>query len=147
MACVHTQISKSISGHISLQEDTYLYTYICVYLQVTSIIGCYVIHSLQDCNLGRQRQVTSGCGQKGKLTCTEVMEPLLVVVMRSCRPPRSVARVGWYPTAEGIRPSRADTSELACTNSAWLCLRARAAHLAGLHHSFVSHCKKARCSL
>lgn len=29
------------------------------------------------------------------LTCTDVMDPLLVVVIRSCRPPRSVARVGW----------------------------------------------------
>ena len=43
------------------------------------------------------------------------MDPFLVVVMRSCRPPRSVASVGWYPTAEGMRPSRADTSELACS--------------------------------
>lgn len=32
-------------------------------------------------------------------------------VMRSCMPPMSVERVGWYPTAEGIRPRRADTSE------------------------------------
>ena len=46
-------------------------------------------------------------------TCTEVMDPFLVVVMRSCRSPRSVASVGWYPTAEGMRPSSADTSELA----------------------------------
>ena len=28
-------------------------------------------------------------------TCTEVMEPFFVVVMRSCRVPRSVASVGW----------------------------------------------------
>ena len=49
-------------------------------------------------------------------TCTEVIEPFLVVVMRSGRPPRSVASVGWYPTAEGMRPSRADTSELACAH-------------------------------
>ncbi len=28
--------------------------------------------------------------------------------------PISVANVGWYPTAEGIRPKRADTSEPAC---------------------------------
>ena len=55
--------------------------------------------------------------KRDKRTCTEVMDPLCVVVMRSCRPPRSVARVGWYPTAEGIRPSRADTSELACKRS------------------------------
>ena len=45
------------------------------------------------------------------MACTEVIDPFLVVVMRSCMPPMSVASVGWYPTAEGIRPSRADTSE------------------------------------
>ena len=41
--------------------------------------------------------------------CTDVMEPFLVVVILSCMVPMSVARVGWYPTAEGIRPNRADT--------------------------------------
>lgn len=44
-------------------------------------------------------------------TCTDVIEPFLVVVILSCMVPMSVARVGWYPTAEGIRPSRADTWE------------------------------------
>jgi len=39
------------------------------------------------------------------------MEPFLVVVMRSCMAPMSVASVGWYPTADGMRPRRADTSE------------------------------------
>lgn len=29
------------------------------------------------------------------LTCTEVMEPFLVVVIRSCIVPISVAKVGW----------------------------------------------------
>lgn len=48
--------------------------------------------------------------------CTEVMEPLVVVQMRSCSAPKSVAKVGCYPTAEGIRPSSADTSEQACVN-------------------------------
>ena len=33
-----------------------------------------------------------------------------VDVILSCRSPISVASVGWYPTAEGIRPSSADTS-------------------------------------
>ena len=28
-------------------------------------------------------------------TCTEVMDPFLVVVILSCIPPMSVARVGW----------------------------------------------------
>ncbi|MNT82210.1 hypothetical protein D3C72_2219060 [compost metagenome] len=40
----------------------------------------------------------------------EVIEPVLVEVMRSCRTPISSARVGWEPTADGIRPSSADTS-------------------------------------
>jgi hypothetical protein len=40
----------------------------------------------------------------------DVIEPVLVEVMRSCRRPISSARVGWYPTAEGIRPSSAETS-------------------------------------
>src|SRR5712671_4980446 len=31
--------------------------------------------------------------------------------MRSCNSPISVARLGWYPTADGMRPSSADTSE------------------------------------
>src|SRR5579863_7915270 len=31
--------------------------------------------------------------------------------MRSCSAPMSVASVGWYPTADGIRPSSAETSE------------------------------------
>ena len=34
-------------------------------------------------NLRRQRYTFLRCEQEGKLTCTEVMEPLLVVVMRS----------------------------------------------------------------
>ena len=46
------------------------------------------------------------------LTCTEVMEPFLVVVILSCIVPISVARVGWYPTADGIRPSKADTYQI-----------------------------------
>ena len=43
--------------------------------------------------------------------CTEVIDPLLVEVIRSCIAPISVANVGWYPTADGIRPKRADTSD------------------------------------
>ena len=37
-------------------------------------------------------------------------------VIRSCSWPISSARVGWYPTAEGIRPSRVDTSDPAWVN-------------------------------
>jgi len=32
----------------------------------------------------------------------------------SCKAPISVAKVGWYHTAEGIRPRSADTSDQAC---------------------------------
>ncbi len=42
--------------------------------------------------------------------CTDVIEPLLVEVMRSWRSPISVPSVGWYPTALGMRPSSAETS-------------------------------------
>ena len=42
--------------------------------------------------------------------CTEVTLPFFVEAIRSCSSPISVARVGWYPTAEGIRPKRAETS-------------------------------------
>src|SRR5215472_2806266 len=45
------------------------------------------------------------------MACTEVTDPRLVEVMRSCNSPISVARVGWYPTAEGMRPKSAETSE------------------------------------
>src|SRR6478735_6648042 len=45
------------------------------------------------------------------MACTDVIEPLLVEVMRSCNSPISVARLGWYPTALGGRPSSAETSE------------------------------------
>ena len=45
------------------------------------------------------------------MACTDVIEPLFVVVILSCRFPISVARVGCYPTADGILPNRADTSE------------------------------------
>ena len=33
------------------------------------------------------------------MACTDVIEPFLVDVMRSCSSPISVARFGWYPTA------------------------------------------------
>ena len=46
--------------------------------------------------------------------CTDVMDPNPVDVILSCKRPMSVASVGWYPTAEGMRPRRADTSEPAC---------------------------------
>lgn len=45
------------------------------------------------------------------------MDPFLVVVILSCIVPISVARVGWYPTADGIRPSRADTCKRKQHNS------------------------------
>ena len=47
---------------------------------------------------------------------TEVIEPFLVVVILYWRAPKSVAKVGWYPTADGIRPNKAETSEHAWVN-------------------------------
>ena len=46
----------------------------------------------------------------------DVMDPFVVDVIRSCSSPISDASVGWYPTAEGMRPRRADTSDPACVN-------------------------------
>ncbi len=48
--------------------------------------------------------------------CKEVIERPRVEVIRSCSSPISSARVGWYPTADGIRPSSVDTSDPAWTN-------------------------------
>jgi len=42
--------------------------------------------------------------------CTDVIDHLSVEVILSCSVPMSVAKVGWYPTAEGILPKRAETS-------------------------------------
>ncbi|CKT50637.1 Uncharacterised protein [Mycobacterium tuberculosis] len=39
-----------------------------------------------------------------------------VEVMRSCSSPISSASVGWYPTADGIRPRSVDTSDPAWVN-------------------------------
>src|SRR2546426_598191 len=41
------------------------------------------------------------------MACSDVMAWPRVDVMRSCSSPISSASVGWYPTAEGIRPSSA----------------------------------------
>src|SRR6266568_3634751 len=46
----------------------------------------------------------------------EVIEWPRVEVIRSCSWPISSARVGWYPTADGILPSSVDTSEPAWVN-------------------------------
>src|SRR5664279_4740818 len=45
------------------------------------------------------------------MACSEVIDRPLVEVIRSCSSPISSASVGWYPTADGIRPSRVETSE------------------------------------
>ena len=57
------------------------------------------------------------------MACTDVIEPFLVEVMRSCSSPISVARLGWYPTALGMRPSSADTSEPACVKRKMLSMK------------------------
>ncbi len=46
-----------------------------------------------------------------------------VEVIRSCSWPISSARVGWYPTADGIRPSRVETSEPAWVNRKMLSMK------------------------
>jgi len=45
------------------------------------------------------------------MACIDVIDPFFVVVILSWRAPMSVPRFGWYPTAEGILPRRADTSD------------------------------------
>jgi hypothetical protein len=52
-----------------------------------------------------------------------VIDPVCVDVMRSCSCPISVASVGWYPTALGMRPSSADTSEPACVKRKMLSMK------------------------
>jgi len=41
---------------------------------------------------------------------------LIVEQILSCKAPKSVANVGCYPTAEGILPNKAETSEHAWVN-------------------------------
>ncbi len=45
--------------------------------------------------------------------------------MRSWSSPISVASVGWYPTADGMRPKSADTSEPACEKRKILSMKRR----------------------
>src|SRR5919202_1316906 len=59
------------------------------------------------------------------MACTDVIEPCDVDVIRSCSWPISVASVGWYPTALGMRPSSAETSEPAWTNRKMLSMKSR----------------------
>src|SRR5665647_2192093 len=50
------------------------------------------------------------------MACNEVIECPRVEVIRSCSWPISSARLGWEPTADGIRPSRVETSDPAWVN-------------------------------
>ena len=50
------------------------------------------------------------------MACTEVIDPYFVEAILTWSFPISEASVGWYPTAEGIRPSNAETSDPACVN-------------------------------
>ena len=52
-------------------------------------------------------------------------------VIRSCSSPISSARVGWYPTAEGMRPRRVETSEPAWTKRKMLSMNKQ--HVLVLH--------------
>ena len=56
---------------------------------------------------------------------TDVMEPFFVEVIRSCICPISVAKVGWYPTADGMRPRSAETSEPAWVKRKILSMKKR----------------------
>ena len=47
---------------------------------------------------------------------TDVIDPFFVDVILSCSLPISVASVGWYPTADGVRPRSAETSDPAWVN-------------------------------
>ena len=49
----------------------------------------------------------------------------MVEVILSCICPISVASVGWYPTAEGIRPKSAETSDPACVKRKILSMKNR----------------------
>ena len=50
--------------------------------------------------------------------------PLRDVIL-SCKNPISSARVGWYPTAEGILPNNVETSEPACEKRKMLSMNKR----------------------
>src|SRR3989344_1500355 len=53
------------------------------------------------------------------------MAPFLVDVILSCNSAISEAKVGWYPTAEGILPSKVETSEPACENLKILSIKSK----------------------
>eukprot|EP00891_Asterochloris_glomerata_P001063 jgi/Astpho2/1063/Aster-x0980 len=73
---------------------------------------------VQGVHCGVDAQLSDGAGQHSRrvqgqpaITGTECKSLVTLDVQEGS--PRSVASVGWYPTAEGMRPSSADTSELA----------------------------------
>ena len=81
MACVHRQMSAPTLGHVSLQEDlSYIFVYI---FESSASEGCCSGTHEQQHHTPRGSATCFKCGQEGELTCTEVMEPLFVVVMRS----------------------------------------------------------------
>ena len=55
-----------------------------------------------------------------------------------------MARVGWYPTFEGIRPSRAETSEPAWLNRKMLSMKSKvSAPVASRNHSAIVSAERA----
>src|SRR5919202_916509 len=71
------------------------------------------------------------------MACTDVIEPCDVDVIRSCSWPISVASVGWYPTAEGSRPSVADTSEPAWVKRKMLSMKIRTSRPSSRKYSAI----------
>lgn len=49
------------------------------------------------------------------MACSDTIPARSVDVIRSSSAAISAARVGWYPTRDGNRPSRPETSMPACT--------------------------------
>ena len=73
---------------------------------VAGFIGAFVKRGFD------QKEIGMLMAQAFLLPLEEVEKRVDVIL--SCNAPISVASVGWYPTAEGILPSRAETSEPAC---------------------------------
>ena len=79
----------------------------------TRMVMSGAVHNENDCCIFMAAGIGFWIPHNSKdLTCTDVIDPLVVVVILSCIVPMSVARVGWYPTADGIRPSKADTWQI-----------------------------------
>ena len=81
---------------------------------LTKIISPQLIKNIKNI-LKIKNQNYNSVKRDGDIILVNVIDPVFVDVIRSWSVPISVLRVGWYPTADGIRPKSADTSEPACT--------------------------------